>query len=258
MLLFMIKKAFFDMWDNFLTIILLNLGFVAVLSVPLLVPYALAPINTALSVVMLIAGVLLLFVYSGAASMVTRDISDYKTPEFRAFFTYLKETWALSLFLGAVYVLLVFVLSVALPVYSSMGNLLGLAALVFLFWATVIWVLASQFFYAIRARLDRKLPRIIRKCFIVFFDNTGFSIFTGIGAAFTAVISIFTAFLIPGFGGMLLWLNVGFKLRLLKYDYLEANPQANRRQLPWDALLVDEREKVGKRSLRGMIFPWKE
>ncbi|WP_455383651.1 hypothetical protein [Salinispira pacifica] len=258
MLLFMIKKAFFDMWDNFLAIILLNLGFVAVLSVPLLVFNALAPLASPVSIIPLVAGVLLLFVYSGAASMVTRDISDYKSPEFRSFFVYLKDTWAHSLFLGGVYVLHIFVLVIALPFYASIGSLLGLAALVFLFWASVIWMLSSQFFYPIRARLDRKLPKIIRKCFIVFFDNTGFSIFLGIGAAATLAISIFTALLIPGVAGLLLWLNVGFKLRLLKYDYLEANPEANRKQIPWDALLVDEREKVGKRSLRGMIFPWKE
>jgi len=258
MLLFMIKKAFFDMWDNFLAIILLNIGFVALLSIPLLVPYSLAPVSTPLSVLALIAGVLLLFVYAGAASLVTRDISDYKSAEFGSFVSYLRETWIVSLVLGAIYLLHVFVLSVALPVYSSMGNLLGLAALIFLFWASVIWLLSSQFFFPIRARLDRKIPKILRKCFIVFFDNTGFSIFAGIGAAVTLVISVFTAFLLPGFGGILLWLNVGFKLRLLKYDYLEATPDANRKHIPWDALLVSEREKVGTRSLRGMIFPWKE
>ena len=48
------------------------------------------------------------------------------------------------------------------------------------------------------------------------------------------------------------------KLRLYKYDYLEENPDAKRNDIPWDALLIDERERVGKRTLRGMIFPWKE
>jgi hypothetical protein len=57
---------------------------------------------------------------------------------------------------------------------------------------------------------------------------------------------------------MLIWLQAGFKLRLLKYDYLENDSDANRKRIPWDALLIDERERVGKRSLRGMIFPWKE
>ena len=38
---------------------------------------------------------------------------------------------------------------------------------------------------------------------------------------------------------------------------LEANPDTDRRHLPWDDILFDEREKVGPRSLRNMIFPWK-
>jgi uncharacterized membrane protein YesL len=258
MLLFMIKKSFFDMWDNFLAVILLNLGFIVMLTVPLLLPYALVKVSTVLSIITLIVGVVLLFVYAGAAAMVARDIVDYKAPEFKEFVGHLRETWMGSAVLGLIYALHVFVLSVALPVYSSMGNLLGLAALVFLFWASVIWLFSSQFFFPIRARLDTKLPKIIRKCFIVFFDNTGFSLFSGIGAALIMIVSGFTAFLIPGFGGMLIWLQAGFKLRLLKYDYLENDSDANRKRIPWDALLIDERERVGKRSLRGMIFPWKE
>ena len=45
---------------------------------------------------------------------------------------------------------------------------------------------------------------------------------------------------------------------MYKYDWLEANPEANRKKIPWDALLMDDKERVGKRTLRGMIFPWKE
>jgi hypothetical protein len=29
-------------------------------------------------------------------------------------------------------------------------------------------------------------------------------------------------------------------------------------RVPWDALLAEDREQVGVRTLRGMIFPWKE
>jgi hypothetical protein len=39
---------------------------------------------------------------------------------------------------------------------------------------------------------------------------------------------------------------------------LEENPDANRRKIPWDALLIDEKDRVGSRSIRGMIFPWKD
>ncbi len=45
---------------------------------------------------------------------------------------------------------------------------------------------------------------------------------------------------------------------MFKYDYIEAHPDTDRKHLPWEELLFEEREKVGTRTLKGMIFPWKE
>ena len=69
---------------------------------------------------------------------------------------------------------------------------------------------------------------------------------------------------------------------MYKYDFLEERQQASadqtsadqegtdegqveqaggkrrRVRIPWDALLAEDREQVGVRTLRGMIFPWKE
>jgi hypothetical protein len=71
-------------------------------------------------------------------------------------------------------------------------------------------------------------------------------------------VSLFLALLFPGPAGILLFLDEAMRLRLLKYDWLEANPDANRRKIPWDALLIEEREKTGTRSLKSFIFPWKD
>ncbi|MCF6336254.1 MAG: hypothetical protein L3J12_10990, partial [Spirochaetales bacterium] len=71
-------------------------------------------------------------------------------------------------------------------------------------------------------------------------------------------LSVFTAFLIPGVTVILLAHQTAVKLRLYKYDYLEENKDTGRKNIPWNTLLFDEREKVGKRTLKGMIFPWKE
>jgi hypothetical protein len=65
-------------------------------------------------------------------------------------------------------------------------------------------------------------------------------------------------FLAPGPAGLLLFHDEALRLRLLKYDWIEANPNENRRKVPWDALLIDERDKTGTRSLKNFIFPWKD
>ncbi|MDR1985520.1 MAG: hypothetical protein LBP88_00935, partial [Treponema sp.] len=58
--------------------------------------------------------------------------------------------------------------------------------------------------------------------------------------------------------GILLYLDEALRLRLLKYDWLEVNSDATLRKIPWDALLIEEREKTGTRSLKNFIFPWKD
>ena len=38
---------------------------------------------------------------------------------------------------------------------------------------------------------------------------------------------------------------------------INQNPDADRKHLPWADILFDEEEKVGPRSFKNMIFPWK-
>jgi uncharacterized membrane protein YesL len=210
-----------------------------------------------LPLVLLLLGVAAFVVLCGVASRMTADIADYKQPGFAEFWTYVKESWANSL-LGAV-VLLAYLLiaSVAFPFYAGRGWL-GWLAMGLLFWVTVAALLSSQYFLPIQARLDRKFRKIVRKSFLLLFDNTIFSIGLAIVALVIFAISAFTAFLLPGIATIFLWWSAALKLRLYKYDWLEENPGANRRKIPWDALLIDDRERVGKRTLKGMIFPWKE
>jgi len=254
----MIKKAFFDMWDNFLPIVLINLGFILVVSLPIVLPPAVYPIHPVFGYAALFLGIIIFFIYTGTVSMITSDIADYKRPEFKDVPKYFNETWKSSFALGIIMSFLGFILSIAFPVYLNMGNMIGLLALVFLFWATVIWLLSSLYYFPIRSRLDTRIKKIIKKCFIIFFDNTLFTLGLTLVVIATFILSAFTAFLLPGLGAIILLLQVATKLRIYKYDYLEENPEANRRKIPWDALLIDDKQKVGKRTFRGMIFPWKE
>jgi uncharacterized membrane protein YesL len=255
---FMIKKAFFDFWDNLFRIILLNLGFILLLGIPVFLPYWVYPLHVALSVVSFAAGIFLLFVYAGAASLFVRDISDYSSPGFAEFYGYVKESWPAGIGFGIIVIAHIALLMVAFPVYSSMKNIFGLAAMVFIFWMSVLWIFASLYFFPVRARLDKNILKILKKCFLLFFDNTAFTLFLAFGMTLIVAVSTFTAFLLPGPAAALLWLQVAFKLRLMKYDYLEAHPEAERKKIPWEILLLDEEERVGKRTLKGMIFPWKD
>jgi hypothetical protein len=262
MFFFLIKKAFFDMWDHLFRIIILNLGFILVIGAAILIPYLLLMIpsvpETVLFFISLVLSSALACVYTGAASGVVKDISDYGEPGFRDFYRYLTETYRPSLYFGILNAVILFLISLAFPFYMGMKSMVGPLAFAFLFWVSLIWIIAIQFFFPLQSRINTSFKKNIKKIFLVFFDNTFFSLGTFLGSLVILVASSFTAFMLPGIGTILLWVNVAFKLRVYKYDYLEANPSANRKKIPWDALLIDEKERVGKRTLRGMIFPWKE
>jgi hypothetical protein len=64
--------------------------------------------------------------------------------------------------------------------------------------------------------------------------------------------------MIPGVAGISLSRMDTTKLLMLKYDFLEANPDCTKKDINWEDLLYEERQLVGPRSFKGMIFPWKD
>lgn len=255
---FVIRKWFFDLWDNVLPLILVNLGSVLLLTIPAITPSVARFAGPAGAIVVSVIGLGVAFVYFGAASGFARDVSNYTSLGWSAFWQPLKANIGPALLIGTLVTAHIILAAVALPFYQSLGNLFGVAALAVLFWISVLWWLVALWYLPVVDRLERRPLAALRKAAIIMFDNTGFALFVAIGALVIVVMSLFTALLVPGVGGLMLWIHVALKLRLYKYDYLEEHPEADRRRIPWDALLVDDRERVGKRTLRGMIFPWKE
>jgi hypothetical protein len=87
---FLIKKSFFDLWDHFLPAIMINLGFVALLAIPVMLPGAVGGAGAALSVAVLLLGISAVFVYFGGVTAFARDVTDYQSLEWRAFLVALR------------------------------------------------------------------------------------------------------------------------------------------------------------------------
>ena len=245
------------MWDNLFSIIPLNLGFLAVTALLLFFPslFLNSPI---LFYASLLFSILVFFTYVGTASRICRDISEYKTPQIRDIIIYAKQTYRTSIFFALINAVYVFLLSVALPTYLNFQSFFGVIAFSFLFWVTVLWIVSSEYFFPVQAKFGKSLKDSLKKMFLLFFDNTLFSLGLFVGCIAIFALSTITAFLLPGIASIFLWLNEALKIRLYKYDYLEEHPQANRKDIPWDVLLLDDKDRVGKRTFRGFIFPWKE
>ncbi|GHU90029.1 hypothetical protein FACS189476_09690 [Spirochaetia bacterium] len=262
---FLIKKTFFDLWDNLFRVALLNLGFIASLAIPVFLPGLLLSIPP-LSVAVMAIGILWCSVYLAAASMALKRISDYGSFGFGDLPQCLKETWLCGLLMGAALFAVYLLATIIIPFYLSIASLFGLLLAAVIFWTMAVCVVSLQFFFPIRARLDTNLIKVFKKCFIIFFDNPGFCIFSFIHNVIILAISGFLAFLFPGPAGILLFLDEALRLRLLKYDWLEENTptltegaaKPKRIPIPWDAILIDERERTGTRSFKSFIFPWKD
>jgi hypothetical protein len=254
---FLIKKSFFDIWDNLFKIAIINLGFIASLSIPVFIPQLLASVPV-LGMASLLIGILWCFVYLSAAALTLRSLSDYGNFGFMDFLANLKIVWPFGLIMGGIVFLGYCLCTIVIPFYLSMESIVGILFAALIFWTLVVAVMAFQFFFAIRSRLDTKPIKVIKKSFIIFFDNAAFCVFSFIYSVIFLAVSVFLAFLFPGPAGILLFLDEGLRLRLLKYDWLEENPETDRRKIPWDAILIEERERTGTRSLRSFIFPWKD
>ncbi|MDR0602517.1 MAG: hypothetical protein LBG42_09080 [Treponema sp.] len=259
---FLIKKTFFDLWDNLFRIALVNLGFIASLALPVFVPGLLISVP-ALSLAVTLIGILWCCVYLSAAALSIKALSDYGSFGFGDFFGNLRAGVPAGLFMGVFIFVAFIMLTVVMRFYLDLGSLFGLFLAAVIFWTLTAGILSFQFFFAVRSRLEGNLLKSAKKCFRIFFDNPGLAIFSLIHNIIILALSLFLALLFPGPGGILLYLDEALRLRLLKYDWLEANPadspaEARKRKIPWDEILIDERERTGTRSFKSFIFPWKD
>jgi len=255
---FLIKKNFYDSWDNLFKIAIVNIGFIASIAIPVFVPGFFASLPF-LGMITMLIGILWSCVYLSAAALSVKRISDYGNFGFADFIGNLKTNWPAGLVFGGMVFLIYLLCTIVIPFYLSMRSTIGLLLAVFIFWTMITSILALQFFLAVTSRLEKRLFVAVKKCFIIFFGNTMFCVFSLLHNIFLLAICLFPLFIfVPGPAGMLLFLDQGLRLRLMKYDWLEQNPGSDSRKIPWDAILIEEREKTGSRSLKNFIFPWKD
>jgi hypothetical protein len=257
---FLLKKTFYDLWDNAFKIIVLNLGFLACTAIPILFTSLTAQLadSAILNLVIIALGIFVCSVYLSAAAFSIKTISDYGNFTFGSFFASFKQAWPAGLVMGGFTFLLFLIFTLILPFYLTMEPFAaGIVVSAIIFWSSIFAILSFQYFFTVYIRLSTNIIKTFKKCILISLDNTGFSIFLVFNNIFALLISVIIALMFPGPVGVLLYLDEALRLRLLKYDWLEANPGADRRKIPWDALLIEEREKTGTRSFRNFLFPWK-
>lgn len=255
---FFIKKAFFDGWDNLISLVVLNLGYLIVLGV-LYATLEVLPLSIVGGVGLAVVALALHAIYTGMVSVHVKAFAYYIRPNFSEFRAGFFQIWRHAVLQFVVNLVLVTLALFIIPFYLSYGSLVTFVIAILMFWVAMAFAMAMMYFYPLAVHMPEDRPlKTLKKAFIIVADNLGFSLFFGLYHGVNLVFTLFFATIIPGVSGILLSRQVAMKLLMFKYDYIEKHPDTLKKNIPWEELLFDEREKVGQRTIKGMIFPWKE
>ncbi|MGI6433227.1 MAG: hypothetical protein ACOXZ4_05190 [Sphaerochaetaceae bacterium] len=252
-----IKKSFFDGWDSLISLVVWNIGYLVVIGgfygVLVLLQYS------SLGALLLFCIVLFAHVlYISAASVAAKEIADYRIYSLK---DVLRKLKSLVPHVGLLYLVIVvqslmlFVMFFYLS-YQAIGP--TLIAVVF-GWMLVGVHLALPYYMALAVRMSQDKPlKSLKKAFILVVDNLGFSLFLALYQLVSLALTVVTATIVPGVFGLQLMRQTAVRLLLLKYDYLEEHPQTKRSEIPWEEVLFEEKERIGRRSFKSLLFPWKD
>lgn len=255
---FAIKKTFFDLWDNLFFAMSVNLL------------YTLATLGL-FSLVFLLAGTSLVgalalwpipflaaSVLGGAATFWARDIVFTGTARYAEVLSKLGSSWRASLVFAAAWMIVGLGLSYGVPFYTGVNAIVGFVFGIVMLWLAFFLAGLGLFYPGLNAQIEPKVGKLFRKAVLVFIANPLTSLVMALVLLLSVAISVFTLGFFPGIVGISLWLQVCFKFVMAKYEWLEANPEADKKRVPWKVILQEDMEKVGPRSFKGMIFPWKD
>lgn len=255
---FAIKKWFFDFWDHLLLIMLCNVVMDMALALPVFVPSLLDPNGGPLFWITLLIGILVNYAVVVGVNGLMWDISRGEGPSRESIVRAYKRGLVPGLVLGTINLAFGALAFLAMQFYGSLGDFTGMILMALVFWFLMFWLMMASYFLPFNSQMETKLSKLFRKSYLVFSDNPAFSLGMGAWSLLILVLTAVSITLLPGVAGLLLWHQTCLKLRLRKYDYLEEHPDADSRKVPWADLLYEEKERVGHRTLKNMIFPWKD
>ncbi len=255
-----IKKNFYESWDNFFKLFLLNLPVTLVFLPAFYFAFIFLPILP-IALLITVISVYGFNVYFGVMSASVFVLMNNQQLTFKKYFSFFKTSLKPSVKLTLIDLIIIIIFFFVIPFYLKTGGFIGLISSSVIFWTVVLWIFASQYIWSLRLLFPDVKGSIFKKSIALFFDNKLFSLLLiSVSAAYIAV-SIFTAFLLPGLSFICFFRQTGIKMRLKKYDFLEtlsASQKIGLTEIPWNEILVTERQDVDGRTLRGIIFPWKE
>lgn len=254
MLQILIKKTFFTFWDHLGAIFLINLGYLVIAAFSFNIPKPSGPAGIAVVFIKFIA----FFIYTGAVNGTVIKITDYSRTTIFDLLPNLKASWRSSLLFALFLLGLILMFSFFINYLTSFAEPIGRIGFGLFFLVIAASIMSFPYFFAFAARNNGSFLPSFKKCAWMFLNNIAYSFGLLLGSVLILVVSLFFFLMVPGIGLLLLWYNIAVGLRLKKYDYLEQNPAFKDRKIPWNTILKDDIEVLKTRSLKGLIFPWRQ
>lgn len=259
MLRFLIKKNFFDLWDHLFTTCVTNfgvtvLGFLCFLGIKTVVNA-----SNLLLIVLTILCVVLFSVISLGLFGVANTWSNYKTESFfKSFFEAIKRRHKALFLFFIIFSFIIGSVILFIPFYFRLGNYAGYLFAGILIFASFIFANALMYYFPLCLIRDDKPIVIFKYCIGFVVDNKLFTIALALHNLVLIVLSAITFFAFPSYLGHANSSFIAVKLLLIRYDYMKENKLTKRREIDIFEMLYEENKKVGNRTLRNTIFPWKE
>ncbi|MBP5602953.1 MAG: hypothetical protein J6X78_09545 [Treponema sp.] len=269
---FLLKKNFCDGWDNLFSVVVVNVLFlismVGIVILSSFVTSKLGDDTTNMTFYLIQTGILFLgifiaCIFTFSYGELSVKIANFEGFHFLEFFKNIPHLLKDALLFSLLVTVIIFVSAYSIHFYLfEQQSLMSLFVGALLIWIDVFLLLAFQWFVPIRSTFHNSFGKCIKKCFIIFMDNTGFSVFMGFYILILMVLSVLPIGFFPSVAGISIAKQNAFRIRMYKYDYLEQHPELKtpreRRKIPWEELIYEDREALGPRKLRSFLFPWKE
>lgn len=254
---FLIKKSFFEGWDNLIPQFLYNIACMALIAAFLFVDNLFEDCTLLVFLPIIAAFLLLYCVLNFGIAGITHNWTQYQSSWGNGFGEAIKHHIPHILFFYVLALFCALEIIIMIPFYLNSMSFVGAFLAFIQIWITVFIAIGMQYYIPLCLFLDKENPFFIfKQCFVLFFDNFGFTIGVSVKTVLDFLISALSFFFIPG----LVFINMSHmdavKLLHLRYRWAKEHNVEKKNVNIYD-MLEDERTDLGKRSIRGMFRPWK-
>lgn len=254
---FLIKKSFFGGWDNLIPQFLYNIICMAIIALFLFVYGSVEEITIGALLPILAVFLLLFCVYSFGVAGLTHNWSTYQPSWGRGFFSTIGKNLPHLILFYFIVLLCALDVVVLIPFYMNMMSFFGFIIGFIQMWVILFVLIAMQYFIPLCLFLEEEKPFfILKQSFVLFLDNKVFTLFVSIKTVFDFLVSALSFFFIPGLTFISLTHMDAVNLLHQRYRWAKEH-NVEKKNVNIYEMLEEERNNLGKRSLRTMFRPWK-